>query len=130
MKSHEFAKHLNLMAKILKSGPNADLNDIEVTDMISRNNLSKEIDQEEIPHTLNLLVGLNSVSKQNWISLIEEFGFNIEIRARDANRDIVGKLINYLALNPSERDKLSGKKNKKTVGTSSELANALNILLK
>lgn len=82
MKSHEFAKHLTLMAKVLKSGANVELEDLSFSHIISSNIARKEIEKDEIPHTLHLLVGLNNVNKQKWISLIEEFGFQIEIRPK------------------------------------------------
>ncbi len=88
------------------------------------------VSDEDIPHALNMLVGLNNVSKQQWLSLIEEFGFVIDVRPRDANRDIFGKLLKFLAEHPEERVRLVGKKSKKPIKESEELANALTILMR
>lgn len=130
MKSHDFAKSLTLMAKILKSGPNVDIEDLDVSNSLFSTRSKFNVSNEEIPHALNILVGLNQVPKQQWVSLIDEFGFDIQIRQRDANRDIYGKLLSYLSENPGEREKLIRKKGKQAITSSSELANALTLLMK
>lgn len=128
MKTHEFAKQLSLMAKILRAGPNVELEEywMQKPTLASRS----QLEEKDIPLALNALVGLNEVKKEQWVSLIEEYGYTIDVRPRDANRDIVGKLINYLANNPDAREKLSGRQSKRKTGTSAELADALNLLLK
>ncbi len=130
MKSHEFAKHLSTMAKILKSGPNVELEDIDIRNSFELPSNNAHVNNEDIPQALSMLVGLNNVGKQQWLTLIDEFGFDIPIRQRDANRDIFGKLLKYLADNPNERERLVHKKSKKPISASSELTDALNILLK
>lgn len=130
MKSYDFAKQLTLMAKILKNGPNVELEEIEISTFTSSiSSLSMEVEQKEVPKALSMLVGLNNVKKSQWVELINEYDFPIELRQRDANRDIIGKLLRYLSENPEARDRLSGKKLKKTTSSSSELADALTILL-
>lgn len=130
MKSHDFAKQLTLMAKILKSGNNVEMDDLEVSLFSMSKSSSANVESAEIPHALNILVGLNQVEKSQWLNVIEEFEFDIEIRARDANRDIVGKLLKYLANNPNERQRLVGKKSKGPIKASEELTDALTMLLK
>lgn len=130
MKSHDFAKQLTIMAKILKSGPNTELEDLDLSQIISiRNNKTHNINQNDVPKALSMLVGLNDVKKSQWVELIEDYSFNIEIRSRDATRDIIGKLLNYLSQNQEERERLTGKKTKKNTNSSAELADALSILL-
>lgn len=130
MKSHDFAKQLTIMAKILKSGPNTELEDLDLSQIISiRNNKAHNINQNDVPKALSMLVGLNDVKKSQWVELIEDYSFKIEIRPRDATRDIIGKLLNYLSQNQEEREKLTGKKTKKNNNSSAELADALSILL-
>ncbi|MEW5009885.1 MAG: hypothetical protein AB1Y36_11535 [Cycloclasticus sp.] len=130
MKSHEFAKQLTLMAKILKSGKNTEMDDLEISQFSLSKSSSAKVEGAEIPHALNMLVGLNQVEKSQWITLINEFGFEIDIRPRDANRDIVGKLLKYLTNNPYERERLIGKKGKGPIKASDELTDALTMLLK
>ena len=130
MKSHDFAKQLPLMAKILKSSPNVELEDLDLSAVINtRNNMVHNISLNDVPKALSMLVGLNDVRKSQWIELIKDYSFNIEIRPRDATRDIIGKLLNYLSQNPEERERLTGKKTKKNASSSAELADALSILL-
>lgn len=125
MKTHELAKSLSILAKILRSGPNVELNELTIQ-KISRSP-EKSID---LPETLHNLVLLNKVDKSDWISLINDFGFEIEVRPRDANRDIINKLLRYLQANPEERNRLVSKRTEKESSSSSELANALSILMK
>ncbi len=129
MKSHDFAKQLMLMAKILKSSPNVNIEDLSFSELNSFHNVPNNIEKSEVPKALSILVGLNEMNKSEWLDLIKTYEFDIEIRSRDATRDIIGKLLNYLANNPHERDKLTGKKLRKHGGSSSELADALSILL-
>ena len=130
MKSHDLAKQLTLLAKVLRAGPNIQTADLKIGQLLNMHDSENTLSENEIPRALNALVGLNAVKKQQWVDLIFEYGFEIEIRNRDANRDIVGKLLNYLKDHPLERRKLVSEKEKKEISESSELADALNILLK
>lgn len=130
MKSHELAKHLMTLAKILKSGKDIDLDELSLAPFSMPKSHSASISDDEIPHALNMLVGLNNVEKNQWLQLISEFGFNIEIRDRDAKRDVVGKLLNYLTDHPEERKRLTGSKGKTAAKASAELSEALALLLK
>lgn len=129
MKSYDFAKQLTVMAKILKQGPNVELEDLDYSSFTNIASPSLKIEQNDVPKALSMLVGLNNVSKAQWINLIEDYEFPIELRARDANRDIIGKLLKYLSQNEEARNRLTGKKIKKNSNSSSELADALSILL-
>ncbi|MDR7020130.1 hypothetical protein [Aeromonas salmonicida] len=130
MKSHDFAKQLTMMAKILKNGPNIELHELDMHSFKYDNYYSpKLVEQSDIPKALSMLVGLNDVSKSQWITLITDYELPIDIRPRDATRDIIGKLLNYLSQNKEARERLSGKKNKKVSSSSSDLADALSILL-
>lgn len=131
MRTHELSRALQILSKILKSGPDMDLEDWSYT--TKKKDFSSEdisIKDADIPAALYTLVKLNDVSKSQWIALMKEYNIDIEIRPRDANRDIVGKILNYLASNPNARESLISNNSKKSVSVSSELANALNLLLK
>jgi hypothetical protein len=129
MKSYDFAKQLTVMAKVLKQGPNVELEDLEYSVFTNMASPSFEIEHSDVPKALSILVGLNSVSKDQWINLIKDYEFPIELRPRDATRDIIGKLLKFLSQNEDARNRLSGKKIKKNTNSSSELADALSILL-
>lgn len=132
MKTHELAAQLSLLGKSLRQLPNIEIG--EMSESFFPSNLSKtnfrKISESEIPAALNALVALNDVSKQQWQDLISNYNFEIEIRPRDAKRDIVGKLLNYLADNKMARESLSNTGKKRNSGVSSELESALNLLLK
>lgn len=135
MKTHELSKSLLLLSKILKSMPDMYLEELDLSKAMKLTNNKSltsngEVNQNEIPSALYNLVILNNVSKQQWLSFIDDFNIDIPVRTRDANRDIVGKILNYFATNPTERERLLSKNNKKSVSGSTELANALNLLLK
>lgn len=134
MKTHDLAKNLQVLARILKNTPNMDLDDLDVNKLLKpafmKKNEENNIDESDMPVALYNLVALNGINKQQWLKFIDDYNLNIQVRDRDANRDIVGKILNYYANNPSERDRLVGKNIKKQSTGSDELANALNLLLK
>lgn len=131
MRTHELSKVLVTLSKILKSGPDVELDGWALNSRKKSADIGDaEIKDADIPAALYTLVKLNDVSKSQWISLINEYGIEVDIRPRDANRDIVGKILSYLASNPIARENLISSSAKKNVSESSELANALNLLLK
>ncbi|MBC3778738.1 hypothetical protein [Pseudomonas sp. SWRI99] len=131
MKAHELSKALLALSKILKSGPDVDVEDWSLlSKSVTPMNKPTPLRDSDIPTALYTLVRLNDVSKAQWLSLIQDFNIDIEIRPRDATRDIVGKILNYLATNPSARESLLRTGSKKNPTESTELANALNLLLK
>ncbi|VVM55937.1 hypothetical protein PS647_01725 [Pseudomonas fluorescens] len=130
MKAHELSKALLALSKILKAGPDIDIEDWSLLSKSAPTTKSSNLKESDIPAALYTLVKLNDVSKSQWLSLMSEYDIDIEIRPRDANRDIVGKILNYLAANPIARENLLRTGSKKNVSESAELANALNLLLK
>lgn len=134
MKTHDLAKNLQMLSRILKSAPNMDLDDLNFNYLLKTNFLKKKelnnIDEHDMPSALYNLVALNGINKSQWLKFIADYNLNIQVRDRDANRDIVGKILNYYANNPSERDRLVSKNIKRSSTGSDELANALNLLLK
>ena len=130
MRSHEFARHLSTLAKALKTGPDIEIDELFFPSFSRSPSSVAKLGSEEIPHALHMLVGLNQVSKQQWLSLIDEFGFEIDVRPRDANRDIFGKLLRFLTDNPEARDRLIGRRGKKPIKESADLADALRLLMK
>ncbi|HEW9976969.1 TPA: hypothetical protein VGT13_003971 [Shewanella algae] len=130
MKSHDFAKQLTTMAKVLRNGPNIELSELDFNNFGSVSFVEPQVEQSDIPKALSMLVGLNNVNKGQWLDLIEDYQLPIDIRPRDATRDIIGKILRHLSENQEARERLSGKKAKKVSNSSSsELADALSILL-
>lgn len=124
MKSHELAQALSVLSKLLKSGPNVELSQLKVRELFDSHN------PKDLALNLSTLVSLSSVDKQKWMELIRENGFPIEVRPRDASRDIFGKLCAYLEANPQAQDRLKANVNKTSGKSSPELMRALATLLK
>ena len=125
MKTHELAKELRRLADVLDSAPNLALDRVA----LSRRD-SLPFNSGQMALSLSTLVELSRVDKRQWLALIDELGFPIEIRPRDASRDIIGKLLTYLESNESARERLKTKAASKGAQASPELMKALNSLLK
>lgn len=122
MKTHQLAKALRTLSTILEQGPNIN---IEKFNALKKNGL----DNREVAVNLKTLHSLSKINKQDWIKLIDDFGFNIDIQQRDSSRNIIGKILNYIDANPSAIDTLKLKA-KESPSSPSALNKALDILLK
>ncbi len=125
MKTHEIAKLLRSLAELLENGPNTA---IEKARMGAQE--STELNTGQIAVNLNTLADLSRLDKQQWLGFVKELGYPIEIRPRDASRDILGKLLNHLEGSESAREKLTDKAASKGSDASPELMRALSSLLK
>jgi hypothetical protein len=79
---------------------------------------------------LSTLVALSRFDKAQWLDIIQQYNFPIEVRPRDASRDILGKLLNHLEQDSESRQRLSVDAQKGRSDTSPELMKALQLLLK
>ena len=132
MYTHELADALKKLATILKNGPNMQLG--EISDLIgsfSKVNVHpiKPTRSDDLPVALSALLSLARIDKQEWIKLIEDMKLDVEIRPRDASRDIMGKVLRVLEINPEARMRLEKRVNSKDIQASPELARALSSLL-
>jgi hypothetical protein len=123
MKTHELAKALNILAKALRAAPNMPLDALE-----NALGSPKNSGTADIAVSLSTLASLSSYGKSEWFSIIEEYNLPIEIRPRDAARDVLGKILKYLEENASERERVAREAQNRSK-TSSELNNALRFLL-
>ncbi len=124
MKTHELAKQLAETSKALRLLPNVEISQLgKATEQAGR------IDKASIPVALSTLVALSDVDKRQWLLFIEENLFPIDVRPRDAARDILGKLLKFLEQNPEARNKLRNVAQKERTSTAPELKRALDILL-
>lgn len=126
MKTHDLAKHLTTLGKVLRQLPNMQLEDLSLVSAPQR----RLVDDSSIPVALSTLVALNDIDKRQWISFIHENQFPIEIRPRDASRDILGKLLKFLEQNPEARGRLTNAAQRERASTAPELRRALDLLLK
>jgi hypothetical protein len=124
MKSHELAKHLRTLARLLDEMPNDQIEDVNFRAR------RPPPDSADIPVALSTLVSLSEFDKTQWENLIKDFGFPISVRPRDASRDVIGKLLRHLESNPDARRKVVIRARESRSQTSPELMRALDLLLK
>lgn len=123
MKTHDLAKALTALSKVLRSLPNQELESFSKE--IENFNSSKVGD---VGISLSTLAAFSKYGKNDWQNVIYDFDLPIEIRPRDAARDVMGKILSYLAENDAERERVARKNSQMSKG-SSELSNALSFLL-
>jgi len=124
VKTHELAKALEIMARVLKGTPDVPLQELSLVSPRRRP------ESAEIPLALSTLVGLAEIDKAQWLEFIRANGFSIDVRPRDASRDVVGKLLRYLEQSPEARRKITTVAERSKLQTSPELQKALDFLLK
>ena len=124
MKTHELANALEILASLLRSGPNAHIDEVEIQKTGDDENM------QEIAVNLTTLSRLSQIDKKQWTAFVESYKIPIEFRPRDASRDIIGKLLKYLEANPQEQERIQRPKAGETSESSPELMKALSILLK
>lgn len=125
MTTHEVARILSALATALRKAPDQTLEELA-----AGSGPKRKVDANNIPVALSTLVALSDFDKAQWLSFISEYGFPIQVRPRDASRDILGKLLNFLERNPDARNKLAASAQKERSQTSPELLRALQTLLK
>lgn len=131
MKTHELADALRGLAKLLKHGPNIDISELEsygIPGLLGTPRIPTNL-SDDLPLALSALVSLSRIDKQEWISLVKDLGLNVDLRPRDASRDIMGKVLRVLETEPEARDLLARRVKNRTVHASPELARALSSLL-
>jgi hypothetical protein len=125
MKTHELARYLRMLAKLLEESPDEQLESFN----LGRGKRPPP-DSANIPVALSTLVSLSEFDKTQWENLIKEFGFPISVRPRDASRDVLGKLLKFLEQNPDARRRVVFRAHEGRSQTSPELMRALDLLLK
>ncbi|MCA2013489.1 hypothetical protein LCM17_18505 [Cereibacter sphaeroides] len=123
MKTHDLAKAIMQLGKVLRSLPNQELD--ELGSILSK---STKESSKDIGVSLSVLAALSKFSKSDWENTARDFDIPVDIRPRDAARDIMGKILNYLAENESERERVA-MKSRESNDEPSELSNALKFLL-
>jgi DNA polymerase III delta subunit len=122
LKTHDVANALQQLAKLLKMGSNVELRDARL------GSANHHVTDGDIAVGLETLVELARLDKQQWVSMIKQYGFPIQVRPADASRDVLGKLLKYLEKNPEGLKKL--KDTAQRNASSPQLLRALEALLK
>lgn len=123
MKTHDFAKALVQLSKMLRALPNQDLEDFGSS--VSRSVVDRSAD---VGVSLSALAALSKFSRGDWEKVVQDFDLPVSLRPRDASRDVMGKILTYLAENDAERQRVALKSRVESKEPS-ELSNALKFLL-
>ncbi len=122
MKTHELAKALQQLSKILRALPDQELDGFGPA-------LAGTNPRQNVGISLSALAALSKYNKSDWEQVVRDFELSIEIRPRDGARDVMGKIITYLAENDAERERVARKSSPSDPNRPSELSNALRFLL-
>jgi hypothetical protein len=123
MKTHDLAKALTQLGKLLRSLPNQELDDLDST--LKKSAASRSTD---VGISLSALASLSKFSKSDWEKIAQDFDLPVDLRPRDAARDVMGKILTYLAENDAERERVA-MKTRVASDEPSELSSALRFLL-
>lgn len=121
MKTHDLAKALQYLSKILRGLPNQELDGLGAA-------LGGK-PRQNVGISLSALAALSKYNKLDWEQIVRDFELPLEIRPRDGARDVMGKIITYLAENDAERERVARKSSSGDSEQPSELSNALHFLL-
>ncbi len=128
MKTHDLARLLQNLARILKSAPNAEF-ETYFSEGGSRKKEPLAGEDPDVPVALGTMVALNKLDKAEWLKIIDLYSLNVDIRPRDATRDIIGKILNYLERNPKEIRRITALSSHGSPQPSPELLTAMNVIL-
>lgn len=134
MKAYDLAKSLNHISRVLRAGPNVEVEDIgnlSVHTAAPRPTKAKDSSEHksssEKGTALALLAEMASYSKPELLDLAHQLNIPIQVRSADAVRDILGKILRYIQDNPDFRNRLVHASTETPEG--SRLAHALAILM-
>jgi hypothetical protein len=122
MKTRVLAKSLRQLADWLDRLPDQSLEDLAMQ------RLDMRTKSASLALNVATLASLSRVDRKSWIEFIRQHGFPIDIRPRDASRDILGKLLKFLEEEPEAINYLQRRAHE-DVATSPQLSRALRALL-
>ena len=125
MKTHSLAKELIALGEALLRGPNIDTKNLNLDGLPT----SQSNDEAEMAFGITTLAQLSKYSRSEWVQFAEDHKIPVSYNPRDSGRNIMGKIMSYLANNDMEiqrvRESVSLGR-----GSSNRLNQALNTLLK
>lgn len=137
MKTHELAKALTQLSRVLKAGPNIDFEELT--------NLSTYLTAKKPPRAsqkrsvesgvsekgagLAVLAQMANYNKRDLIDLAKALEIPLEVRPADAVRDVLGKILKYINENPNVQERLASPNAMESPASTSNLTKALSILM-
>lgn len=126
MKSHSFAKELIAFGEALLKAPNMDTRQLN---FVGERNIGGKVGQTaEMAFGITTLAQLSRFSRSEWVEFVREHQIPISYNDRDSGRNIMGKIMSYLAESDSEIERI--RTSVSQPGSSNRLNQALNTLLK
>lgn len=128
MKTHDLAKALTTLGKILRSGPNTELEDLNL-DLQQK---EKDSVNKDSFNTISFssFVAFSSYSKRQWLDVVKEYNLPLNIPPTDSARDVMGKIMKYFNDSEEARRMLLDSVSKENKKGSPELLKALSTLLR
>ena len=125
MKTHSLAKELIALGQALLHGPNIDTKNLNLGDVPT----SPDTDEAEMAFGITTLAQLSKYSRSEWVQFAEDHKIPVSFNQRDSGRNIMGKIMSYLASNDNEIQRVR-ESVEQGRGSSNRLNQALNTLLK
>lgn len=126
MKIHKLSEDLKKLADQLRQLENVELSDLGIQK-------NSKVDTDHILVNIHTLSELSKINKSEWVEFLKEYKFDIELNPRASSRDIIGKILGYLAANPDVasrvKEEVSKKMSERKSQKSSALSNALKVLM-
>mgnify|MGYP003134217135 CR=1 FL=1 len=131
MKAHDLAKSLNTLARMLRAGPNVELEEIgNLSTHTSKGvDRSPKKNAEGRSGAIALLAAMSNLKKAEVLQMADDLAIPIEVRKADAVRDILGKMLRYIQDNPEVQDRLVMRSVHNSEEEAPKLARALAILM-
>lgn len=94
--------------------------------------MASQASESDLAMNILLLYNMSQVAKRDWLSFAERNKIEINQNIRDSSRDVLGKILKFLAENPNvlKQIELRVKKSKKDSSGRQELEDTINTLLK
>lgn len=127
MKTHSLAKELIALGQALLDGPNIEtkaFKSLSLTDGITSSN-----SDAEMAFGITTLAQLSKYTRAEWVSFASEHSLPVQYNERDSGRNIMGKIMSYLASDEAEIQRVRNSVSHSR-GSSNRLNQALNTLLR
>lgn len=131
MKTHDLSKALNHLSRVLRAGPNIELDDLaNLSTHVEQSRTSKvSKDLSDKGSALALLAQIASYNKRELSELIIFLGIPVEVKNTDSVRDLLGRTLRYIQDNPTVQTRLASSGGDKVSESAPPLARALAILM-
>ena len=126
MKAHSLGRELIALGESLLAGPNIETRNLAITDVRELKQASGP--SAEMAFGITTLAQLSRFSRSEWVSFVAEHQIPIVFNERDSGRNIMGKIMSYLADSDAEIERI--RTSVAQPGSSNRLNQALNTLLK